>query len=285
MTSTAIKEKYVMRENEGELERLANHHEIISHYIGGLVLAPVDLSQPNLRILDSGTADGLWLRELKSSTAIENPHTYIGTDINESFFPFPPPRNLFFHVQSITRPWPDNWHGTFDYVHQRLTLPGAGPVPIATCVSNLARLVKPGGWVELMEADFTGSSSNGPAAKLFEKLMAKFLDTIGVGFTYARTLPSLLENAGLENVQHKSFVIEYGAACPDEALGAKGISHLLSTSVGMLAFLKGLPGKDVDGEISRLPETLDEELKSRGACFTMIAAWGQQREDGNGKYS
>ncbi|GAW20404.1 hypothetical protein ANO14919_099100 [Xylariales sp. No.14919] len=70
--------------------------------------------------------------------------------------------------------------------------------------------------------------------------MAKFLDTIGVGFTYARTLPSLLENAGLDNVQHKSFVIEYGAACPDETLGAKGISHLLSTSVGMLAFLKGI---------------------------------------------
>jgi hypothetical protein len=62
VTQPATKEHqdaYMLDENPGELSRLSDLHDLTKATMGGLVLAPVDFSQPGLRILDSGTADGL----------------------------------------------------------------------------------------------------------------------------------------------------------------------------------------------------------------------------------
>jgi hypothetical protein len=53
-------------ESEQETNRLANQHNVIKDEMGGLVLAPLDLSTP-LRILDSATADGMYLLLLDTS--------------------------------------------------------------------------------------------------------------------------------------------------------------------------------------------------------------------------
>lgn len=45
-------------ESEEEISRLSNQHDVIKDEMGGLILAPIDLSQP-LRVLDSATADGM----------------------------------------------------------------------------------------------------------------------------------------------------------------------------------------------------------------------------------
>lgn len=47
--------------NAAEITRLRNQHDWLKGSIGKLVLAPVDFSKPNLRILDSATADGISL--------------------------------------------------------------------------------------------------------------------------------------------------------------------------------------------------------------------------------
>jgi hypothetical protein len=49
--------EYIMASDE-ESSRLANQHGVIKDAMGGLLLAPVDLSGSPLRILDSATADG-----------------------------------------------------------------------------------------------------------------------------------------------------------------------------------------------------------------------------------
>lgn len=54
-------EKYFMEKNAkeaAEVERLSYQHEVIKSFMGSLVIAPVDLTIPGLRILDSATADG-----------------------------------------------------------------------------------------------------------------------------------------------------------------------------------------------------------------------------------
>jgi len=57
MASENNDEKYVF-EHASEVERLTLQHEVITDYLGKLVLAPVDFSKPGLRIYDSATADG-----------------------------------------------------------------------------------------------------------------------------------------------------------------------------------------------------------------------------------
>jgi hypothetical protein len=49
---------YIMGAHEDEVCRLRLQHEVITESTEKLVFAPVDLSQPDLRILDSATADG-----------------------------------------------------------------------------------------------------------------------------------------------------------------------------------------------------------------------------------
>ena len=44
--------------HEAEIKRLSDNHEVVRDAMGGLLLAPVDLSKPGLKIYDSATADG-----------------------------------------------------------------------------------------------------------------------------------------------------------------------------------------------------------------------------------
>ena len=45
-----------------ELKRLSDNHEVFKEAMGGLPFAPLDLSKPGRRILDSATADGMFCR-------------------------------------------------------------------------------------------------------------------------------------------------------------------------------------------------------------------------------
>lgn len=50
---------YLLQESLSEPARLRMQHEVIKDAMGGrLILAPVDMSRPGLRILDSATTDG-----------------------------------------------------------------------------------------------------------------------------------------------------------------------------------------------------------------------------------
>jgi len=52
-------EEYILAEDTEELTRLTDQHMLITDHLDGkLVLAPMDLEQDGLRILDSATADG-----------------------------------------------------------------------------------------------------------------------------------------------------------------------------------------------------------------------------------
>ena len=56
--------KEYMHDND-EIERLSEQHGVIEDAMGGLLLAPLDLSRAGMRILDSGTADGMSLKLLR----------------------------------------------------------------------------------------------------------------------------------------------------------------------------------------------------------------------------
>lgn len=56
----------------------------------------------------------------------------------------------------MTEPWRITWQGAFDLVHSRMALPGIGLFPIEDVVKNLVALVKPGGWIQLVEMHWDG---------------------------------------------------------------------------------------------------------------------------------
>ncbi|RYN16336.1 hypothetical protein AA0112_g12558 [Alternaria arborescens] len=126
--------------NEDEVQRLDKQHKVVYSAIPQLFLAPIDLAEGWLRVLDQATGSGSYLRAEELFKANE-----------ESYFPKETPNDTSYHHQTMNEPWPLKWQGTFDLVHSRMALPGVGLSSLDDAVMNLVKLVKPGGWFQLIE--------------------------------------------------------------------------------------------------------------------------------------
>ncbi|KAK5374877.1 hypothetical protein LTR20_001168 [Exophiala xenobiotica] len=119
-TKSSVKPNYPGPRDLSETKRLKAQSDLVTAAFGGLVLCPVDLTASDLRVLDSGTADGLFLRQLRSMLAYPDSATLIGTDIAPLEQNVDKPDYIEWHKQDINADWPEVWQGTFDFVHQRV---------------------------------------------------------------------------------------------------------------------------------------------------------------------
>lgn len=256
-----------------ELERLANNHAVFKDAMGQkLLFAPVDLHTSGKRILDSGAADGTWLRDLRASV-LPAEHAYFGNDIEPELFP-DDSQGLQLFKQSISEPWPDALKGSFDLVHQRLVLAGSHPMKVADVIAKLVGLVKPGGWLELMELDIFTPAATGPALTDMYRLMREMFLAMGLG-DYVNDLKGAAERAGLREVQERKVLCEIGASAKPE-LREKSMNGMVSAVAPLVAVAVNLPLSFEKAELEGLEARLREELESQGGIFEMRAVWGQR---------
>lgn len=130
-------------------------------------------------------------------------------------------------------PWPENEHAKYDIVHQRLSLPGAAPAQLSTAVANLFALVKPGGWIQLVEAEQTGPDS-GPVFEQFLDLIRLVFDTTGAGWKYAENMRAWLEACGAEAIGEVSVDMAFGDAHKDPVLAEKGATCTAGAVAGLV---------------------------------------------------
>lgn len=238
-------------DNRSEKARLAYQHEVVLDAMGGrAVLAPVDLAQAGgLRILDSGAADGRWLLDLRRSVqgacgSAEQPprHEYVGTDVEPSLFPSSPPPGVSFCRQSVREPFPTAWRGAFDLVHQRLVMAAASPpdTTVASVAASLAGLVRPGGWLQLVELDNDCVPENGPALRRLLQYHQQNSAAGGLGPNLSVHLAGAMHEAGLQDVQTKVVDVNYGALNRgSQELRMKSVRSLLDVVGPVLAQAKG----------------------------------------------
>lgn len=162
----------------------------------------------------------------------------MGTDIMEAYFPPTSewPRNLTLEIQSITKPWPSEWHNKFDLVHQRFALPAAGKDGVNNALMGLVGLVKPGGWIQLVEADH--SVYIGPAMGELFKLVKEVFGAMGVGYDHAKSLKAMLVEAGLDVMDEKIFDVPLGAKNPDAEMGRKSAYAFTTGAAGIVGAAK-----------------------------------------------
>jgi hypothetical protein len=275
MSHVEEQDKYFMEGNAVEIQRLAFQHQVIKNYVGKLILAPIDLTRPGLKILDSATADGLWLRDLASDISPEN--SYIGTDIIEAYFPPKSewPTNITLELQSITKPWPTNWNNSFDLVHQRFALPAAGRDGVKTALTNLVGLVKPGGWIQFVEADH--SVFTGPAmGELFE-LVKDVFGAMGIGYDHGRDIKGMLLEAGLEAVEERIYDVPLGAKNPDVEMGKKSAHAFSMGAAGIVGAAKSVPSCTFTPErLDALQPSIEKELHEEGGVNRIYVVWAQK---------
>lgn len=194
---------------------------------GTLVFPPLDFATAPRAVLDVGTADGLWMRDVQSSVAAPpcGTHTFTGTDLNPVFFPSSSPSNMTFIKQDINTAVPPSWQTSFDLVHMRMILIAAGSGADQHAVVNEhIKLVKPGGWIQIGDCDRicpTPEEENPRYHDMFACIRA-VCESSGAAPLEAPKMRMWLEEAGLEDVQERRVMRAVGKRnVADEDLGKK----------------------------------------------------------------
>ncbi|OJJ58481.1 hypothetical protein ASPSYDRAFT_89227 [Aspergillus sydowii CBS 593.65] len=138
-----------------EAERLDLQHRIFTRVFDHrLVFPPITRLR---RVLDCGYGTGSWAIDV----AEQNPDCeVIGVDIYPFMNPDDTPENLWLQVDDLNRPFtfPTNY---FDLIHSRLLAGGINRSRWPSLTDGWYRVLKPGGWVQMVEIYFNVQSDNG----------------------------------------------------------------------------------------------------------------------------
>ncbi|KAI0517004.1 hypothetical protein F5B22DRAFT_141990 [Xylaria bambusicola] len=247
-----------------------------------LVWAPVDLKQSALRILDSGTADGVWIRDLQSDLEPdEAQHTYVGIDIEGSYFPSGPPKNTSYHVQDINGTYPAEWKGSFDLIHQRLTLCVSGGVESTSdAVRKQVELLKPGGWIQYVEVQGWTADSDGRGWKDFTTCVAELVASVGSSVTHIDRAKGWLLDLGLVDVEEVVLEGNFGTR-DDKELETLAKKSALLTAQSILGVAQTFPQELLSLPLARIPQIktdLEKEMNTEptNAHWHYKVVWGKK---------
>ncbi|KAF2789630.1 putative methyltransferase SirN-like protein [Melanomma pulvis-pyrius CBS 109.77] len=267
---------YFLDGNPEELERLQLGQSVIKACMRKLVFAPVDLDKPGLQILDSATADSVWLRDVRNSIALSTREKdmFVGTDITNTYFPRPPPEGITLLTQSMTQPWPQEWASRFDLVHQRMALPAASKTVVLDALRAFVDLVKPGGWIQLVEPDH--SIALGPAMADFFRLLSDVFKFMGTGPDYAPQLKKWLTDLGVEDVKEEIFDVPIGKTSPSDELCAQSARMIELVIKGLTQVAGSIHTSFSAEELHQLGPRIQEEVLEKGGVFRLHCVWGRR---------
>ncbi|EYE97607.1 class I SAM-dependent methyltransferase [Aspergillus ruber CBS 135680] len=141
--------------DEEEAERLEIQHRVFQRVFDDRLIFP-PVSRPR-RVLDCGYGAGSWAIE----AAERYPYCEVtGVDISPHMNPDDMPDNLWLQVDDLNRSFTfdSNW---FDLVHSRLLATGLNRSRWQSYFQDIKRVLKPGGWVQVVEIYFNVQSDNG----------------------------------------------------------------------------------------------------------------------------
>lgn len=256
---------YMLPKDLEEINRLDFQHYVLRASLKSNHLAP--LANPR-SILDVGCGTGQWCYEL----CAEFPQAQvIGLDLEVGKQATVP--NFHFVAGNVLEglPFAD---ASFDYVHQRLLVAALPLTAWPVEVRDLARITRPGGWIELVEGGDEIAPSGPATQRLFElaSQMAAIrgLDTTG---TVARSLGEYLRQAGVPSVETGFIDIPLGQW--GGHIGAMMATNFRTTFSGL-----GDPFQArfhlAKAEFEHLLATMQEEWEHYRTLYRFHYAYGQK---------
>jgi SAM-dependent methyltransferase len=193
---------YIFPRHASEVDRLDLQHYAFREILDANYLAPIVVPEA---ILDVGCGTGLWASDL----CADFPKAMVvGLDLVPSHSQS---RSNYRFVRGNLLQGLPFADGSFDFVHQRLLSPGVPLRSWSAAIGELARVARPGGWVEVVEGTFGVEPAGEATTRLFELAWrlgrSLGLDTTGIIF---RSLPESLRSAGLTDVQSRVRALPVG---------------------------------------------------------------------------
>ncbi|KAI9146792.1 Major facilitator superfamily [Paramyrothecium foliicola] len=129
----------------------------------------------------------------------------------------------------MKEPWPTNWNGTFDLVHQRMALPGAVRDVVKQVIQNMIALLKP---AAVMETDAD----------------------------YAPRLAGWFQQMGLVHVGSKVFDVPLGCRHPKKELQGKSTRLFVLATKGVVDVAKNAKTSLLTVELDNMVPNVEKEL-------------------------
>lgn len=259
-----------------EMNRLDFQHYIVRQALKGNYAAP--LHNPT-SILDVGAGTGRWAREVAQVFPDAN---VVGLDIT------PPPADEAAAMGAGPDLRPENYSfvsgnaleglpfadATFDFTHMRFLATAIPHDRWPFVVGELARVTRPGGWVESVEASVP--EQGGPAMDELMTWFKALFSYRGVQFGDGATVADLLRTVGLANIQTQTVQIPYGSyggrigkmAASDVFTALKGVSGL---------FISRRLATAEQFEQTLAQATADVAAPQTRCVVTIYIAYGQRR--------
>ncbi|KAJ3028658.1 hypothetical protein HDV00_010105, partial [Rhizophlyctis rosea] len=140
---------YVLPNDDEEMDRLTMQHYCIRQLFQSNFSAPVaGVLRSGGKVLDLGCGSGIWGMEVGSDFPKS---TITGLDISPVQPSTIKPKNVTFlegDITSLPLPFGDN---TFAFVHMRLLVAGLRKEFYPVLIDEMVRILRPGGYIELME--------------------------------------------------------------------------------------------------------------------------------------
>ncbi|CAI2161753.1 17061_t:CDS:2 [Funneliformis geosporum] len=160
---------YVYPVDADESDRGQTSHFMYKHVWDGNFSAPVEqmLQDESTKVLDIGCGSGTWILDM--AFEYKNAH-FTGIDVAELYPVEIKPKNVSFVQANVLEglPFEDN---TFDFVYMRFMMFAFTLKNWDIAIKELARVCKPGGFIELMEKDIFWYNE-GPFCKSARTVMA-----------------------------------------------------------------------------------------------------------------
>jgi len=187
--------------DENEIERLQIMHNVLCKTFDGRHIFP-PLNRPR-RILECGYGAASWACEV----AEQNPRCEVlGVDINPSMKPEETPENLYLQVDDLNRrfTFPAN---NFDLVHSQMMASGIHVNRWTQYLRDILRVIRPGGWCQMVEIYFMAQSDNGTLTEnhALRQWSTRYFESLD-GLKDLRAplrLPNMMRAAGFTEIEHR----------------------------------------------------------------------------------
>ncbi|PYI13701.1 S-adenosyl-L-methionine-dependent methyltransferase, partial [Aspergillus japonicus CBS 114.51] len=221
---------YFQPVDDDEVERLELQHQVFNKVFDDrLIFPPLPSDNPE-RILDCGHGTGAWAVEV----AEQYPQCeVIGIDISPQMSPDYAPDNLWFQIDDLNRPFtfPSNH---FDLVHSRMQATGIDRARWMSYIWDIKRVLKPGGWVQLVEMYFNVQSDNGSLTEehALRQWSTKFMQSLDdrKDLRVGTRLRDLLVAAGMDQVDAKMIPLPLSGWSNDPRAREIGAANLRCTN-------------------------------------------------------
>jgi hypothetical protein len=161
---------------------------------------------------------------------------------------------------------------SFDYVHQRFLSPLLPTSRWQSLIHELARVTRPGGWIELVEYG-SAYENAGPNTQQFLDWWKNTTLKQGGDLMLMQHLKQMLQNAGITNIEQRTISVP---------LGTWGSVTGCAMSMSIETYMSSLKRKIMtmlnvsSGEFDRVLHALTEEWETCNTTYPFYAAYGQR---------